>query len=58
MNLNLFCIKGAQAFVCFTFFSFCLRVLDKADHTQLLVHVKLLYRIVGHRGYRMVILAV
>ena len=33
-------------------------VLDKADHTQLLVHVKLWYRIVGDRGYRMVILAV
>jgi len=32
-DLNLYWIKGTQAFVCFSFFSFWLRVLDKAAYS-------------------------
>jgi len=33
MYLNLYCIKGALAIVCFCFFFFWLRVLDKAEYS-------------------------
>jgi len=32
-DLNLYCIKRALAFICFSFFFFWLRVLDKAEYS-------------------------